>query len=531
MSRKLPADISANQRLANLASFAILAAMMVCVSVTYTQFLKWLTYGLPGLQWDHLPLLAFLIVLEAIFTRPVERELEGRERWIYHFAEWVTFVVLLKVVYYVLHGFVNLPVDLPRWQENFFTFFEGEFLLSFVLLLAVWLLSRSSANAIEELNIDPTDPDWEFGKLQNSRSAIRSGLVNRLLWTGIVMVILAAGVRFNIAATLGPAVVQEPVLNIMIYFFLALILFSLTQYALLNGRWFWHGTSTAAGLPLSWLRYGVIFFALLAVISFVLPTNYSLGLLETLNFLFYWIIAALTFLVQLILLPIIWLLSLVGCTRQSQEPAPQLAPPLSPLSPLPPSAPIPWLELLQSVLFWGFFIVVIAYALIQFVRQNPQIAALFKRIPMLAWIGSLWHWLAGWLRGASTQVVAIIKETRQRLFPARGDSLSRQVRGWLNFRQLNPRQQIVFYYLRLIERGGEHGLKRKAAETPYQYAHSLQVNLPEVQDDINGLTETFLEARYSSHPIGGEQTSLVQRFWRNITRSLNRLRRPETPSK
>jgi len=531
MNRSLPANIAANQRLSNAASYAILAAMLVCVSVTYTQFLTWISSGMGGLQWQHLPFLAFLVGMEVILTRPVVRELEGRERWIYHFAEWITFAVLLKFVLYFIHGFGNLPVDLPRWQENFLTFFEGEYIPSWILLMMVWLIGRATANDIAALNIDPTDLDWEFGKLSNSRSTIRGGLVSRLLWTGIAIVVLAAGMRVNIGAALGTAAMQEPVLNIMIYFFLAIILFSLTQFALLSGRWFWHQTPTSPHLAHSWLRYGLFCFALLAIISFILPTSYSMGLLETLNFLLNWIIAALIFVFQLIFLPIIWLLSLSGCMRQSPDQALENTPSAALLPPPPPSTPIPWLELLQSVLFWGLFILIIAYALIQFIRQNPQLAGMLTRLPVLAWIGSFCRWLSDLIKGASSQVVVAMKEARQRLFTARGGSLSRQVRGWLNFRQLDPRQQIVFYYLRLIERGEPHGLKRKASETPYQYARVLRENLPEVQEDITGLTETFLEARYSNHLVGELQTSRVQRFWRNITRSLEHLRKPETKSK
>jgi hypothetical protein len=256
-----------------------------------------------------------------------------------------------------------------------------------------------------------------------------------------------------------------------------------------------------------------------------------MGLLETLNFLLNWLIAILIFVVQLIFLPILWLLSISGCTRQSVDQAPAPAPLPTPLSPPSPAAPIPWLELLQSVVFWGLFLLIITYSLIQFIRQNPQMAGIFKNIAILAWISSFWRGLMGWVKGASSQVAEMIAETRQRLFTPRKSSSNQLRQGWLNFGQLTPRQRIVFYYLRLLERSSQHGLARKPSETPHQYAQMLETNLPEVQEDIAGLTDTFLEARYSNHPLGDQQTSLVQRFWRNITRSLNHLHKPGPPSK
>jgi hypothetical protein len=523
MNLKLPAIFAKNQHLANLASYFVLAAMMVCIAITYTQLLRWVMRGLGEYQWNYLPFLALVIALEAIFTRPIARGLEGREKLVYHLAEWITFAIVIKLIYYGFHGFDQLLRDLPGWQENFLSFLNGEFLIAYFLVAVIWFLSRTSANNIEELNSEPEDVSWEIGKLQNNRVAIRRELVDRLLWVGVALVAVESILRGSVAALLGMEVAQGSVINIMVYFCLTLVLFSQTQYALLHGRWYWHQTPIAAVFSQRWIRYSLIFFGLLALVAFLLPTGYSLGLLETLNYLISTLLATIWFIMQLILLPLVWLLSLGGCARQPQEQPPDVAPTPS-IPQIPPNAPpLPWLELLQSILFWGIFIAVITYAIVQFIRQNPQIFALLKNIRLFNWLGNLWQGLAGWLSGAGAQVASALQGARQRLFPQRNQNPLRQLRNWANFRQLSPRQQIVFYYLRLLERGGEHGLKRQSFQTPYQYAGTLQSNLPEVEEDISGMTETFLEARYSQHEIDTQKTSLVQRFWRNITRSLRRL--------
>jgi hypothetical protein len=225
-------------------------------------------------------------------------------------------------------------------------------------------------------------------------------------------------------------------------------------------------------------------------------------------------------------LPIVWLLSLAGCARQSaplpaEAPAP---PPALPLAP-PPAAPIPWLEVLQSVLFWAVFTGVVAYSLVQFIRQNPQMMRWLKSIKIFNLFGSLLSWLQGWLTGAGKQAAVLFSAARRRLFSRQSLEGPNPMRSWLNFRQLSARQKVIFYYLRLVERGGEHGLKRDIFQTPSQYAQTLENNLPEVHQDIAGITDTFLEARYSSHPIDQQRPTLVQQFWRNITRSLSRVRK------
>lgn len=531
MNQPRSSDHFAQQRFSNQVSSLVLVAMLVCLAVTYTQALRWLTRGMPELRWEHLPLLAFLTAIEAIFTRPVVRDLEGRARLVYHLAEWVTFAVVLKGVSYALNGFETLAFDLVRWQQDFLTFFDAEFVFAFGLVLLIWLLGRASANDLHDLTIDPADLYWELGKLQNSRAAIRARLVSRILWSGIALVILASGIRANITATAGPAVSQEPVLNILIYFFLALILLSQTQYRLLNGRWFWHQTAASPQVARRWLRYGAFFFALLAALSFILPTNYALGLLETLNAVVSWGVTALLFLLQLLFLPILWLLSISGCTAQTAQPPSEAPPPLALFTPPPPSQPIPWLELLQSIFFWSIFLGIIGFALIQFIRQNTYLTRWLARFPLTAWVEPLWQWLSGWLRGTSKQLVTAVRDLAQRLTLPRNSAGQPPARAWLNFKQLNPRQQILFYYLQLLDRAQAHGIKRSQAETPNQYADTLRSQIPEVEEDITELTAAFVKARYSAHPISTTDTAQVQSLWRKIARAFKRFRHPKPPSR
>ncbi len=528
ISRKLPLFIEKIQRRANLASYLIIAAMMVCTSITFIQVAFWFTSEMPGFHWGYIPLLTVIVSLESIFTLPVARELEGRERILYHLAEWVTIAVILKVIYYIVRGFGDFLGDLPLWQRDFISFFKGEYLIALLFLAAVWIISSISANSIEKLNVDPTDNRWDIGKLLNDRGAIRLALINRLLWIGIIMVILVTIVRSSIIAAPGSMSSQAPVINIMAYFFLALALFSQTQFAILRGRWFWHQTPISRLLTGAWIRYSLIFFALLAIISLLLPTNYSMGLLETLNAILGLFIHLVLVAGQLLLLPIIWLLSLAGCTRQAQpEIAETPIPPSAPPPPVPQNSTLPWLDLLQSVLFWALLTGVVGYALVQFFRQNPQIAAILQKIRLFQWMRSLWRWVKNWAVGASQKAGNVLTQIRKGLNPRQRPSLIRQAENWINFRQLNPREKIIFYYLRLLDRGGEYGIRRKIHETPYQYASTLETQLPEVKQDITGLTETFIEARYSAHSIPNEKTTIVQLFWRNITRSLNRLRKHE----
>jgi hypothetical protein len=76
--------------------------------------------------------------------------------------------------------------------------------------------------------------------------------------------------------------------------------------------------------------------------------------------------------------------------------------------------------------------------------------------------------------------------------------------------------------LRLIERGKEEGIERRPAQTPIQYREMLGKNLPEVEAEVDDLTASFMEARYTRHEIEDEQAGYVQSLWKRILQALRR---------
>jgi hypothetical protein len=81
---------------------------------------------------------------------------------------------------------------------------------------------------------------------------------------------------------------------------------------------------------------------------------------------------------------------------------------------------------------------------------------------------------------------------------------------------------VQFYYLAMLRRGGESGYARKPTQTPYEYARALESEIPEIDQDVDGLTAEFIEARYSRHDIPAEHIGLVRRYWERIKRALRK---------
>jgi hypothetical protein len=85
---------------------------------------------------------------------------------------------------------------------------------------------------------------------------------------------------------------------------------------------------------------------------------------------------------------------------------------------------------------------------------------------------------------------------------------------------LDPRRQIYFFYLAMIRRGAEQGLRRGPSQSPSEYAVLLEKALPSSVEDIDSITEAFVEARYSRHKVEPKEAALVKTTWARIRRAL-----------
>ena len=81
---------------------------------------------------------------------------------------------------------------------------------------------------------------------------------------------------------------------------------------------------------------------------------------------------------------------------------------------------------------------------------------------------------------------------------------------------------MQFYYLAMLRRSGEKGHPRQPTQTPYEYARALESQLPDIDQDVDGITAEFIEARYSRHDIPPEHVGLVRRYWERIKQALRR---------
>ena len=522
-SRELPEGYTVNRDQSRRFSSLLVAGMMVCVAVGAVQLGQRIV---PTWHGMYLVWIAGLVSLEAIFTRPQTKNLEGRDRWIFHISEWVAFAVVIKLLQYLLNDPAQLLADIPRWQQNFVeNFFTGEYVFALGLCAAIWLATKLYSRELDELHEREDEAQWdELGKVQNTLHTIRDRIASRVFMLGALVVALAVFTRVDASGLLSrfnPPDLRTsvPVINVLVYFVLGLVLMSQNQFNMLRTRWLWQKITISSEIARNWVKYGLIAFLALAVLVFFLPTNYSIGLFDTLRYSLDFIVRGLTFLFMLIMLPITFCLSLFNW--QTQEVPPETEPPTFPT--LPPAAPagepILWWEVLKSLLFWGVFLGIIIFALRYYLMQNAALWAAITGFPLFRWIGGIARGLWDWLRGANRAVANMVRgglrrARKQTIAPAQA------LRRIFNLNKMTPRERIIHFYLNLIELGGERGLGRKPAQTPYQYEQRVASQLPEIDPDLHSLTDTFLEARYSQHPVEEQDAAQANSLWEKIKATL-----------
>lgn len=511
-----------NERLATLVNYGVASLMLVCVVVAILQQAAILA---PGWNAGYLLPFCFILSLESMYThRSLDRQTWLDPEWyLYRGTEWVVILVMLKLVMYLVNGLDGLLAEIRLWGRDFLnSFFNNEFLVVAGIAFVVWILANFFSRELAGLEGDEKllAAERDSGVIVQ-RSAIRMNLINLIVILGGAITFMTA-LQSLVYQLRGPEAVAPPTSgwNVLAYFLLGLLLLSLTQFSILRARWGLASIPISAHLGRRWVTYSLVFLLALSLFVIVLPTRYSVGLLEILQIGLAFLIGFVNLLLLLFSLPLLLLLSLFGGLFGGSETLENFRPPVIP----PPADPVggsSWIELFKSLVFWVALVAITGLSFYYYLLQNRELAGRLRRVSFVNALVQFGGWLRGLLRGwrktAGAALAAGMQRLRVRRNPEAGAGW-----GFVNLRRLSPRQRVIFFYLAMVRRGSERGSPRTPAQTPYEYSQALQANFPDVEEDVSGLTEQFVEARYSRHDITPERVGLVQRYWEKIRRALRK---------
>lgn len=497
----------------------VMGVMFGCIALSLVELVRLV---FPDWNGTFLVLGCVLAALEANYSYRLirARPLRGGDLLRFRVIEVAIFFPLLKIGSYVGEGWANVLADIRSWPHHLYHLFDPETMAAFTLAILSWHVSTQVLRDFERLNEAPEYSRYYVSPMER--------LTRRFFRGGVVLLIAAGLTRIGIAQVVNLRRPSVPglVLNVLVYFLLGLVMLGQVRFATLRKRWQAQEIRVAEGLPGRWARYSLAFIALVAFLAFLLPTGYTLGLLEVIGWTLGAIATVISFLVMVLLLlvtlPLAWLISLLGF---ESSPSPRrLSPPQLLQQPTTAGAAPDWFQVLRSLVFWIIALVMVFYVVRSYLRDHPELmealAALGPiRVLRRLW-AALWRSLGGWGK-------AVIEHMPRRwpLRLARRTSLSGEPFRFFRLGALPPRERVLYYYLSILRRATQQGFPRRSAQTPDEYRTTLEPKLPGVEREIEMLTQAFVEARYSRHAIESAQARRVRANWQQVKAALRAIRR------
>jgi len=541
MIRKEPDSTQINQNQFNLINNLLVSLMMVCVSLTVILFVQKI---IPDWNALFLPIVIFFVSLERLTTfKKVQRLTIFTKPWfLFHISQWVGILIILKTILLFADPPESWRMLFQLWRIDFSeNFFDTAFLLSTIFVIVIWLIAGYFASLMKEMSLEEVLLRYETAILAPAEGPpARERLLGSVFGLGFVLVILTALMRVNFrmliqGEKIGSLGIQPlPYLaagawNVLFYFLLGLSLVSISQLARLNARWYFQKIKVSPKLVSKWAIYSITFILLLSVVASLLPTNYSLGFLSVIAYILKLIWSVVYFVFGILLSILIFLIGqlarLFGVKPVENEPLP---PPDFIIPEVPtemvPTGADPWLDLVKSLVFWLVFVGVAGFSMYQFLRQHEGALKILREMPGLNWLMKVWQWLSGVSKGINHRISKAVTSSIERI-RSRGKRQATPAFGRiLRLRSLTPRQRIYYFFFAMLQKGEVGGLKRGDAQTPHEYAHILELAVPDVDDEIAHLTDAFVEARYSRKDVDDERAGIVKRYWGRIRAALRSIR-------
>jgi len=498
------------------------AGMMGSISLSFVNLIR---LFFPGWNGTYIVVACVLASLESNYSYRLirARGLRGSDVLGFRATEIALFFVLLIAGSLIGLGWREMWAELRAWPQEPWRILDLEVGYAFVLTLVSWTVSTRTTYDLERIGEPPVRDKYYVYPVD--------ALTSRFFWGGAMLLWTAGITRIGISALLNLSRPSVPglALNVLLYFVLGLVMLGQIQYARLSQRWRKEGVTVPSELSRHWVRYTLLFLGLAGLVAFVLPTGYTLPLLDVVSI----VIGALLYVfnvifqlaVLLFILALTPLVKLFGGDLQRQ-PIDPMPPPQLPRATTGGSAP-DWFEVVRSVVFWVFALSAVSYVIRSYLKDRPELLETVMTFKPFRLARSI-------LLAVRRRLARLVGAARRRIptrirLPERASRSDQPAadRRFPFFRLggLSRHERTLYYYLSILRRAARRGYPRNSSQTPYEYDVKLGPNLPQAEEELDRLTEVFVETRYSTHPVGAAEEKRVRADWRRIRSALRALKR------
>jgi hypothetical protein len=495
----------------------VISGMMACIGAAWVAVAQLFS---PYWRGAYLVLATALLTLETLLSEQLaERLVLPAHRVRVRVAELALAALLLRPMMYLQLGWSALRMDATTWLRDPIEFLNNlEYLAGLLVLLGLWSVALDISRALKELADPYTRSEGREMELSHLSSRFIGGALFLLAAAGVMQVQLSPR-----GILLRPVERGTLTWLPLVYLGLGLLLFGQARYALFRAKWQREAIPVAPELGQRWVKWGSVFVASVCLLAMLLPAGTTeLGFL-----LFVWLsflatavggllLFALQFLLYILLLPV---LSLFKSEQAPIRPQPQL-PPIPELPTQVTTAFPSWWEYLRLTVFWVAASAVLLWLIRELVRHWQAIGVWpTLRQGILGWLASLWRTLLERWFGVR-QKVRTLRPGKER---GGKEPAPAPATRWARWQVHTMRERVRRLYLLMLERARQAGAARAPHETPCEYAERLAPRVSGEENALRGLTQAFVEARYSQRDFELQDMRLLQRLFNRLRRRLRQL--------
>jgi len=447
------------------------------------------------------PRLLYLIVPPAMAwigfhtQRVVQRRLlSGSDMLRFRLVELALLLLLVKLLSHWGDTLSDLRQALSIWFYHPLSFFDARTLTAYLMGVVGWMAGGATARDLEAL----TDPQAYVGE---TPATVR--LLQRYYMGAGLLLVFSAVTRVRLPDVFRIQQVRpsSALGHVLLYFIVGLFALGGIQFTHLVSQWQRQRVVIGKGLAAAWLRYTLLLVGIAAAVALVLPTDYTVGLLDVVATAFLILSFVATVLYTILVWPLAMLMTWLMGKPKPPAPRPQIPPSLSEIAPGGQGGgTFAWWPFLRSLLFWLVFVGSIGYLISTYLKDRQHLGASLKRVRPLAWLKWMWQAVRRWWRALLRRTRVALPGLVRQLRRARSRA-TRAGKERPRARALTVREKVRALYLQTLSVAQQTGAPRRRNQTPYEYRSVLGAYVSTAQAAWQRLTEAFVHARYSAHPV------------------------------
>lgn len=517
-----------NQKRLDLIFSILFSLMMASLTFSLNQLV---TLLIPSYAAPALPLIAFIVSLEAFYAAhhtKQKRMTPFEKEWnLFRISEGAVLFIVLRLFAFLANS--QTTIQAFRTQGFLSGVFSFDFIIILIISIIVWLIITITYNDIFFLQMNEKDLAWEkLNEMELARIEARTRITQRIFIVGGIILSAVLLSRNFLPANLTLSTnTRLMVFNLLLYFLCAMIVLSLTNFSVQRARWIWDNTPIDPNILRALFTYGSIFLGITLLITLILPTQYTVGLIDFIRLLINFLFRGINLLLTALFAFFGWLFTLIRNLFPQNQPKPETPSPFEPESWQAPQIPSDFIPNIPAevttggignLIFWIVLFVGILVAAIAYFVQNKDAIARLRTFNLREFFHSAFNALRKLFKRIKLNISLPTGE-RKSLFSRKEKSERKKEKKW------NPktdREKIYAAYFDALDASKEVAGSRTPSQTPHKYVRNIVQNVPDAIENFTELTDAFVEARYTQAPVEHDTISFVNRLTKKLKQIFKR---------